>query len=267
MRVTVLVENTTADPRLQGIHGLSLYVETRQHKLLMDVGPGTVFVENAEKLGIDLAQVDLCAVSHGHDDHGGGLGRFLQLNQKATVYLSRLAFGSYYAGKKYIGLDPELKNHPRIRLLPATVRVDSQITLLSEIPGDALLPRANGGLLCESEPDTFAHEQVMLVEEGGRLLLLGGCAHRGIVNILEHVKQVMGRYPDTVISGLHLAAGGSGVCMADDAYLDQLAQALLATGAEFYSCHCTGREALEKLQLRMPGKLHAVSTGTVLQLD
>lgn len=62
----------------------------------------------------------------------------------------------------------------------------------------------------------------MLIREGKRLYLFGGCAHRGIVNIMERAKTLAGRYPDVVVSGFHLAAGGTGKCMADDAYLDAL---------------------------------------------
>lgn len=266
MKLTVLVENTSVSPEFQAVHGLSLYLEAAGHKLLMDVGPGEEFLHNADALGIDLTAVDLCAISHGHNDHGGGLGAFLKRNHSAPVLLSQRAFEGYFAGEKYIGLDESLKSRPQVQLVPEKYSVDSHIMLLSQIPGDRLLPKANAGLLDASGADSFRHEQVMLVEEEGKLLLLGGCAHRGIVNILEHVKNVVGRYPDVVVSGLHLAAGGSGRCMADDEYLDNLSEALMSTGAMFYSCHCTGREALEKLKLRMPGRLEAISTGMTLIL-
>lgn len=260
MKLTVLTENTAVCPQLRAVHGLSLYLEAAGHKLLMDAGPGDEFAENAKQLGIDLTAVDICAISHGHDDHGGGLGTFLKLNHTAPVYLSELAFGDYFAGTKYIGLDKTLKSHPQIHLMPRQCQITKEITLLSEIPGEALIPKANKGLMAGKEPDLFPHEQVMLVEESEKLLLLGGCAHRGIVNILSHVKDIMGRYPDVVVSGLHLAAGGK--CMADEEYLEALSQELLHTGAMFYSCHCTGQEALDKLQQRMPGKLQEISTGT-----
>lgn len=271
MTLTVLTENTAISPDLVAVHGLSLYLTTTRHKILMDVGPGNEFLENAGKIrachDIDLSQVDLCAISHGHNDHGGGLNYFLEVNHTAPVYLSRSAFGDCFSGTKYIGLDKTLKEHPQIRLLPEAYQVDEQVTLLSGIPGDILLPKANANLLDKNGPDSFLHEQIMLVEEKDKLLLLGGCAHRGIVNILEHVKAVKGRYPDIVVSGLHLAAGGSGKCMADEKYLRELSKWLLATGAIFYSCHCTGREALLRLQALMPGKLYALSTGMCVTFE
>ncbi len=266
MKMTVLMENTACRSGLQTAHGLSLLLETEEHRILMDVGPGDQFAENAKALGVDLGQVDLCVISHGHDDHGGGLKRFLEINSHAPVYLAEGAFARHFSGRADIGLEPGLREHPQVRLADALQVLDRQVTLFSQVPGQELVPAANAGLLDENGPDGFLHEQDLLIREGERLFLFGGCAHRGIVNILEQARAIAGRYPDAVVSGLHLAAGGTGACMADDAYLDALAQRLLDTGAWFYSCHCTGQEGLARLKTRMGDRLEAISTGTVLEL-
>lgn len=266
MKLTVLTENTACRQGLQAVHGLSLYLETSSQKLLMDVGPGDEFLRNAQRLGVPVEAVELCVISHGHHDHGGGLGAFLECNHHASVYIRDRAFLPYYSGEKYIGLDRSLMEHPQVKLVGERTELGNGVLLLSEIPGDVLLPAANGNLLDENGADSFRHEQVMLVEEQGTLLLLGGCAHRGIVNILNHVRETLGRYPDVVVSGFHLAAGGQGACMADEAYLDSLAERLLDTGAMFYTCHCTGAAALEQLKTRMGDRLEGISAGTVLNI-
>ena len=235
-------------------------------RLLLDVGPGEEFVNNAKKLGVDLSAVDLCVISHGHDDHGGGLERFLRENSHAPVYLAEGAFDRHFAGKEEIGLDPALQSHPQIHMAGPLLELPGDVTLFSKVPGDTLVPAANGGLLDAQGPDPFLHEQDLLVREGDKLYLFGGCAHRGIVNILERAKEVAGCYPDVVVSGLHLAAGGTGKCMADTAYLDRLSEFLLGTGAVFYTCHCTGPEAFEALKERMGDRLAAISTGMILDL-
>ena len=266
MKLTVLTENTTCRVDLQAVHGLSLLLETGGSCILLDTGPGDEFAENAKVLGIDLGRVETCVISHGHDDHGGGIARFLRENGHAPVYLAEGAFGRYFAGEKAIGLDPALETHPRIHITKPLERLSEQVTVFSKVPGDTLVPKANAGLLEGSAPDAFLHEQDMLVSEGDRLYLFGGCAHRGIVNILEKAKEIAGRYPDVVVSGLHLAAGGTGKCMADEEYLDELSAKLLETRAKFYSCHCTGPVALEKLKARMGDRLEAISTGMELNL-
>ena len=85
MKITSLVENTTADPRLGKEHGLSLYIEAAGKTLLFDMGQSGLFAQNARTLGLDLAKVDLAVLSHGHYDHGGGLTHFLELNKTAPV--------------------------------------------------------------------------------------------------------------------------------------------------------------------------------------
>ena len=91
MKITVLLENTTKDKRLKTKHGLSLYISTQKHTLLFDLGPGKQFLKNAETLGIDVSEADAAIISHGHDDHGGGLKAFLSANSKATVYVRQSA--------------------------------------------------------------------------------------------------------------------------------------------------------------------------------
>ena len=85
MKLYTLMENTTCRDDLACEHGLSLYMETGTHKILFDTGKTGAFADNAKKMGVDLCQVDLCVLSHGHFDHGGGIARFLEENTKAPV--------------------------------------------------------------------------------------------------------------------------------------------------------------------------------------
>ena len=78
MVIKVLSENTAAAPEFKAEHGLSLFIETGDHKILFDTGAGGVFLENAKKLGVDIAQADFAVISHGHYDHGGGVRQFLR---------------------------------------------------------------------------------------------------------------------------------------------------------------------------------------------
>lgn len=91
-KITTLVENCVYGRKLQAEHGLSLYIETAEHKLLFDTGASDLFISNARLLHIDLREVDYLILSHGHSDHTGGLRHFLELNTIATVVCKRSIF-------------------------------------------------------------------------------------------------------------------------------------------------------------------------------
>ena len=115
MKVVTLVENTSGCDYLSSEHGLSVYLEFNGKRILFDMGQSRLFSENARMLGVDLSEVDVAVLSHGHYDHGGGLGEFLKINNKARVYLSSYAFEEHYNGKeKYIGLEKALMNSERL---------------------------------------------------------------------------------------------------------------------------------------------------------
>ena len=81
VKIIVLLENTKDSPDLKCRHGLSLYAETEAHKILFDMGPDELFLKNAGALGVDIADVDIAVISHGHIDHCGGLKYFLEKNK------------------------------------------------------------------------------------------------------------------------------------------------------------------------------------------
>ena len=88
MRIQTLIEDTSgSNTELVCEHGLSFYLETALHKVLFDLGASGGFLKNARALRIDLTQVDTVILSHGHNDHGGGLREFLSVNNKAKVYV------------------------------------------------------------------------------------------------------------------------------------------------------------------------------------
>ena len=120
MRIVNLIENTEGVRGCTAAHGLSFYIETGKHKLLVDLGPSEETLENAKKLGIDLDAVDMVILSHGHYDHSGGILSFAQMNQHAYIYMQRLAAGNYYSDDgeregqdryRYIGIDKEIAGH------------------------------------------------------------------------------------------------------------------------------------------------------------
>ena len=98
--ITTLVENCVYGRKLQAEHGLSLYIETSEHRLLFDTGASDLFIRNARLLHIDLQKVDYLILSHGHSDHTGGLRHFLELNKQATVVCKREAFSPKFKDER-----------------------------------------------------------------------------------------------------------------------------------------------------------------------
>ena len=177
MKIVALMENTSERPDCCTEHGLSLYLETCGHKILFDTGQSSAFDENADTLGVDLAAVDLAVLSHGHYDHGGGLGTFLTRNEKAPVYLSKHAFEEHLnADGKDIGLDRTLQANKRLVFVGDSVELAEGLELCScnarshpfGSESFGLSVRRNG----VTEPDDFWHEQYLLITEGKKRVLI-----------------------------------------------------------------------------------------------
>ncbi len=263
MRITVLTENTTCREDLICEHGLSLYIETGDKRILFDAGQSGAFAANAQKLDIDLGKVDFAVLSHGHYDHGGGLLRFLQINETAPVYLSSNAHRPCYHGpEKYIGLDPALLDSGRLSFVEEDLAIAPGITLHSGKDRVPSYPADSFGLQVLEDgkliPDDFRHEQYLLIREQGKLICISGCSHKGIVNIARWFR------PDVLVGGFHfmkLDPAGDGAQALEDA-----AEALLALPTRYYTGHCTGQAQYAYLKTIMGQRLHDLTTGAVIEL-
>ncbi|ODM26387.1 MBL fold hydrolase [Clostridium sp. Bc-iso-3] len=274
MIIKALVENTALSKDFGSEHGLSLYIESNSHKILFDVGASELFLENAKKLNVDISEVDYLIVSHGHYDHGGGLRAFLRENTKAEVFIHQLAFEKYYAlrlgdEREYIGLDEELKQNKRIGFTSDRFFISKGVQVFSNITRKEPLPKSNDSLLMKHDDkivqDTFAHEQNLIIEEAGKTLLVTGCAHNGIVNILEYFHDLKRRMPNYVIGGFHLSSRSSG-SNEDSEMIDKISKYLMDTNVKFYTCHCTGIESYNRLKAVMGDNIDYLSAGSEIRI-
>lgn len=273
MIIKTIVENTSLSDDFRFEHGLSLYIETKNHKMFFDVGASDLFLENAEKMGVDVAKVDTLFLSHGHYDHGGGLKYFLEKNKKAKLFIRENAFEPHYAIHKenkldYIGLDETLKNNNRITFTKDGFVIDKNLKILADVPQKQLSPKSNKTLFMEQNGeninDTFTHEQNLVIKDNEKTILITGCAHNGIVNILEHFKNINGFMPNIVIGGFHLSSRSGTSESKED--LDKIAEYLISTKAKFYTCHCTGVEAYARLKNKMGRSVDYLSASSQLTI-
>jgi len=263
MIIKVLAENHTVKEGFIPEHGLSLYIEANGKKLLFDMGKTDAFAKNAELLGVDLADVDFAILSHGHYDHGGGLAKFLEINSKAPVYVSRYAFGEHYADNsaRFIGIDKSLKGNKRLVSTGDYLMILDGFELFSfndrtrpyKTETFALTAKIDGEFIEED----FRHEQYLMINENDRKILISGCSHKGILNIVEWTK------PDVLVGGFHFFKVDIKDGMSD--FLDNAAKVLSSYGTSYYTCHCTGEEQFEYLKNKM-NNLEYISCGDVVEV-
>ncbi len=272
MKLTVLMENEAGRPGLCAAFGLSLYLETGDRRILFDAGPDGGFVQNAQALGVDLGAVDLAVLSHSHFDHGDGLTAVFPRNASAPVYAHAPVFAPCFSqkpeGLRYIGVGPAVQQHWD-RFVP----VEGDLEL-----GEGLwLFQANGHIHTEDPtrlkiragedvvPDPFLHEHSLLVTRGEKAVVLAGCAHRGIVNIVRRAQERLGRAPDAVVGGFHLMDLDPGDPAAP-ALLDRIGGALSSGDTVYYTGHCTGGYAFSHLSRLLGPRLVRVRAGSVIDL-
>ena len=270
MLIKTLVENMFFDKKIKPQPGLSLYIEANGLKILFDLGSDDLFIENAQKMNVNLQDIDLVVISHGHFDHGGALKAFLAINSKAQVYLHKDAFEDYYhklLGLKLpIGLDKTLKNHERIILTDSLTEITPDLVLFSGVTGRKYFSPVNSKLLKKTDgkyyADDFSHEQNLIIKENNKTVLFAGCCHNGIINTLEKARELSFE-PDVIVSGLHFMK----MNLKKYGHLvDNIAQELKNHKALLYTCHCTGLRAFKRMESVLPEKIKYLPCGSAIQL-
>ena len=275
VRIRVLLENTTSSPELKPRHGLSIAIEREGGDLLLDVGPDGLFAENAGKMSYDLAGVRALALSHAHFDHTGGLDEFCRQNQGAAVYLFDTTDSEYYAKlfgfvRLPVGLRCSEAARRRITSLKADREIAKGAWFVPNSVGSHPKPRQNRVLYKKSGgrllPDDFAHEGILVVEEGGELVVFNSCSHNGVVNSLESVaKAFPGKRVRSYVGGFHFH-NPLGLQNESAGDLDAFADYVRKAGVRLYTGHCTGAPSVGYLKSALGDQLRTLATGLVLEV-
>lgn len=274
LQITTLVENSPGEHKsLIHEHGLCFHIDRDGERLLFDTGQSDALVRNAAYLRIDLAQVRHVVLSHGHYDHSGGLRPLAAAVSSFDVIVGRGFFAPKYAvagpSCEYLGNDFDVAwlaasgiaatavDEPVREVAPGVFA----ITDFPRIhPDEAVNPRFRLRLDGEFVPDTFADEVMLAIDTAPGLVVLLGCSHPGVKNMLDAAAERLGRSIHAVIGGTHLVeASPESLALTVD-YLKK--KAIRTIGVS----HCTGGAAMECLRGFGDSYFHN-RTGTALVVD
>ena len=276
MRITVLVDNNTLiDRYFLGEPGASFLIQEEGKNILFDVGYSDIFIRNAQKLGINMYDVDYIAISHGHIDHTWGFVPLISLYNEALIEKIKFtkpvlvaheqAFERKFYDNETIGsivTEKTLADHFEMKLGKEPFWITERLVFLGEIERTnsfenkkPIGKRINRGI----EEEDFVMDDTALAyksEEG--LVIITGCSHSGICNIIEYAKKICNdnRVVD-VIGGFHLLNPDKEQLEQTKSYMKQ------AAVKELHACHCT--DFYSRLALAEAATMKEVGVGLVLE--
>jgi 7,8-dihydropterin-6-yl-methyl-4-(beta-D-ribofuranosyl)aminobenzene 5'-phosphate synthase len=273
IQVRCLVENT-AKPSTEfwGEHGVAWHIQTPQGHILFDTGQsGEVLLHNAALFRLDLAQIDALAISHAHYDHTGGLPKVFErtcpgIPLHAHADLFRERFSKHGDAVESIGLRvtrAELESHVDLRLSADPVEILPGIWTTGEITERASFEGRSPNHLIRAgegwQPDPYRDDLSLVLETGAGLVVLLGCGHAGLLNILAQVRAQFEGDIITIAGGTHLTSATSDM-------LQQAVETLESTYGtpRIYPSHCSGHRAIVTLASAFGDRVQPCPVGTEL---
>ena len=277
MKLTILVDNYVDLQKLKAEHGLSILIEDGNEKILFDCGQSDLILSNAKVLGIDLNGITKIVLSHGHYDHTGGLLPLLKyLNREIDIYAHPLVFEEKFSEYKdfngfstnrYIGI-PEgaeiyEKKGAKFLLSKDPIQISENIYLSGQINNgnkeeleDTFFIKENNNFIKDPIHDDIS----IFINLPELLIVITGCAHSGILNILNKSKDLKLNDKNlAIIGGLHLSKK-------DNAHIDNIISEFKTYNIKLLvPAHCTGINAFVQLKNSFDSKCVFGSVGKVLE--
>lgn len=267
-----LVENKTDNSGIMAEHGLSIYIEADGKKILFDAGASDLLIRNAEAMEVDLSDVELAVVSHGHYDHTGGFPAFFKINSRAPLYLHKNAFRESYILKdgqlygKNDGIrwsDDERKTiKDRLILTDGPLKLTENICITGTVsmepdfePTERFYFKDERGNITQ---DDMSHEQCLVIRQPEGLYIFSGCSHRGVLSALNTGKAMFpGERLAVLVAGMHLYS-------ASDKVREHVIEQIVREEPEcVMPVHCTGIEAICSLKAKLGDRCIIATAGDV----
>jgi 7,8-dihydropterin-6-yl-methyl-4-(beta-D-ribofuranosyl)aminobenzene 5'-phosphate synthase len=274
VNATILFENTKPDSTDYIVdNGLSILVEKNGKQILYDTGKNDGLLKNAAALGVDLGIVDAVVISHGHNDHTGGLMGFLQVNNNSQIYLKKDALTPFLVKtpkiEKNISTDSQifLKYSSRFKFVDTITKIGEGIFIVPDIKRLFPIPSVNQILFTGKNGtivnDKFEHELFMIIKENDRLVIFTGCGHTGVQNIIATAKEVCsGTKIKAVIGGFHYESPSIKGCQEPKENIEATARWIFQEGIEkIYTGHCTGSWGYSIMKPILKARIKRITTG------
>lgn len=275
LRITLLVDHSAARPDLEMEHGLSFLLEADDEVLLFDAGASGAALRNAERLGLPWRRISRIVLSHGHRDHSGGLGAFLDALPDAQVFLHPRALAPRFSlapdrPARELGMPHEVQSLLQARMdqlhwTTAPMSLGPDIGITGPIPRRHPEEARSGPFFLDPEgrePDPLEDDQALWLRLEAGLVAVLGCTHAGIANSLWTLRDCSRQETAwAVVGGLHLAA----------ATPERMQHSLRALALGGVGCvapvHCSGPEATFLLREALGSNMRALRTGECLTFE
>ena len=275
VEISVLIEDSKSPdkPQLRNKHGLSFFIQAisgdDKVTMLMDTGPSPeAILFNALKMGINLEEVDVIILSHGHYDHTGGLHEVLKHMKRhvpvighPTVFEPKLSMMPHL---RLIGAPVTISDIKSVHGVPVfvsdPVKIADGITTTGEVPRISAFETVKGFWTIHNqrfEEDKMIDDQALIINVDGKgLVVVAGCAHSGIINTIMHAQKITGN------SRIHAVLGGFHLISADTNRILATVNELKKLGPKFVGpCHCTGKKAVKKIDKTFLDRYHPLHSG------
>jgi 7,8-dihydropterin-6-yl-methyl-4-(beta-D-ribofuranosyl)aminobenzene 5'-phosphate synthase len=275
LRITTLSENTAGSRDLLAEWGLSFLIETGNETILFDTGKTITAAHNVDSLGADLKQVSKIVLSHGHYDHTGGLRQVLRrMHKEVEIIAHPDVWASKYSRRKgkrdrYTGLPfqrEELESLGAVfSLTTESLKVAENCFTTGEVPMVTDYETIDSRLFVRTEagwqPDPLLDDLALVIKTELGLVVVLGCAHRGIINTLYHARQITG------VESIYAVLGGAHLIDAPQERVRKTIAALKELDVQKLGlCHCTGLPAITTLAHEFGERFFFNITGTVFEL-
>ncbi len=275
LSLTILSDNVVREPELLGEWGWAVWIEADGHRILFDTGAGRVLEHNARRLHVPVESAQSVVLSHGHNDHTGGLVAALSREQRPEVWMHPAAFQPKFARREGAparaiglpGLNEEGVRMRARRLHPCEkpAAIAPGIWLTGQIPRRNHFEDTGGPFFLDEaccRPDPLVDDLALWIETRRGLIVVLGCCHSGAVNTLNYIRELRPQFPiHALIGGLHLVR----------ATPERMAKTLEAL-ARFeptliVPAHCTGWKATLELANCFPGRVEESAVGKCFRFD